>query len=236
MITRRVLQCLCVVFASAALATSASATLLAPGSGSLPITLEAGGVGETKVYDSGLVNWAGVLGKFGGKIEEAVYKDNGTGDLSFYYQFNNAAGSKASVDRMTVDSFTVGAAGALVDSAQITAAFGPFVASTAAVGPGTTDRSDVPSDNGATIGYGSPVAAWVKAGKESQIVVVRTSAKLFDLNGTVQFIDGDVATVQGLAQAVPEMGTVVSFALLFGLGGFAMLRTRRRSARLDAAV
>jgi hypothetical protein len=214
MITRTVKHCLVAVLATAALASQASAALLAPGT-SLPadptvvsaggtVLGTAGGAFATPGGDTGVYSTSVIKGDAGNIF--------GPNALTFTYQFSNTTVAFSDVfHRLTGFRFD----GFLTDVGYVLGT---------GVTPLTMDRS---AGSGGVIGFNFDPAIHVSPGETSARLVIHTNAQSFIGGIHVGITDGGTANLAGFAPVVPEASTVVGFASLLGLGGLGMLRMRR---------
>jgi hypothetical protein len=136
------------------------------------------------------------------------------GCLDFFFVVNNSSSSSDSTARITDASFS----NFLTDVGYTT---GPGSVS-GGVLPSTVDRSS----NGDVVGFDFNVPMSVAPGQSTQVLEVETNARFY-MVGSLQIIDGAVATVQSFQPCplVPEPATL-SITLL----GIAGIFVRRRWA------
>jgi len=135
------------------------------------------------------------------------------GCLDFFFEVTLNTTSMDSLARATASSFS----GFMTDVGYTT---GPGSIS-GGILPTTVDRSK----SGSVVGFNFPVPNSVNPGQSAQVLEIETNATKY-VAGSLEFIDGGVATVASFApSAVPEPGTIA-----LALFGFAALIARRRLA------
>ncbi len=205
-----------------AVASTANATLLAPG----------GSVGDGTAQSPGTLSVFGdALGTplaqvstpvatptYSGTLTSAVFTNPG-GTLDFLYQFSNDANSSDGIERLTMTSFT----GFTTDVGYRTDAVAPFAAG--AQQPLLATRSA----NGSVVGFeftssNQPGPYLISPGEASRTIVIRTNATQHFVGNTA-IIDGFAANAPSFAPSeIPEPASLATLATV-ALG--AMMRRRR---------
>jgi hypothetical protein len=217
----------CSVLAALFAAALAQATILPP-TGSPPVAPSAFGTPVTGPFlaDTGIRNYQATnsLGQttISGEYRALVYSDPGNtfcaGCLDFFVTVSSNTTSLDDIERITLASFR----GFLTDVGY---SVGPGSIA-GGVLPATVDRSTT----GSVIGFNFAVPNAVVPGQETQVLEIQTNATSF-MRGTLQIIDGSVATVAAFDPClVPEPGSI-SMTLLGGLLlGIVLMRRRRTAA------
>jgi hypothetical protein len=157
-------------------------------------------------------------------VKSAVYTDPVSGDLDFVYQVTNT-GTDA-IRRLSMVNFDKSRAGAVVDAGLEVAppALPVGFFDPGGLVPATVDRS---SGSGSVVGFNFAGGVFL-SGVETIVLVIKTDAKVFDKNGFVNAIDGDVAKA-GAFEPGPEPASLILLAGSFlGMGGAAAWRRWRK--------
>jgi hypothetical protein len=190
-------------------ALPSSAVVLGPGGGPVAPDQLDSFAGATFLASTGLMPFVGINAlnqtTFTGTFQELVALDptNNT-TIDFLYQFRDLTGD--AIGRMTATGY----AGFTTD-----VGYDPFETMTVFLpGPYVTPDTVARSTSGDTISYDFAGVGGVPNGSASALLVINTSATQYALSGTVNFIDGAVASMIDYAPATaPEPA---SLGLLLG--------------------
>jgi len=201
------------------LASPAVADTLTPGTSGSPDSLAPGG---TELAGTGVVSWSSAT--LTGTAVTLVFSDPSNtfcaGCLDFIFAVSNENTSTGdSIERITDTSFQGFQTDVGVATDFSCTGLGPNIA------PGTVDRSL----NGSVVGFNFGVSNPLAPGDCTSALVIETDATSFS-TGTLNVIDGSVASVTTFAPvaSTPEPSSIA--LVLIGLAGFAGLRRRSLTA------
>jgi len=190
------------------LALPSNANVLAPGGNGAPDQLDSF-AGATILASTGLMPFVGLNALnqtvYTGTFQEFVVLDPGNSTtMDFLYQFQDLTGD--AINHMTTTGYT----GFTTD-----VGYDPFETMTVYFGdPMVLPDSVNRSSSGSTIGFDFTTNGGVPNGSVSQLLVINTNATSYALTGTVNFIDGAVASMVDYAPTTtPEPA---SLGLLLG--------------------
>jgi hypothetical protein len=169
-------------------------------------------------------SFVSVLGAtdFSGSETEAVYRDSGTGDLDFIYQFTNNSTSTKGIETSTDGGYK----GFTTDIFhELGASFGPFTVGTISASSATrsVDGSNVGFNyEGGTIG--------VPPGDTTAIRMIKTNATNFG-PGTAAFINQGTMTLTDLFAPLPTVPEPRNYGLLVFAMGLLFVAARNRKAQ-----
>jgi hypothetical protein len=171
-------------------ALPSNAVVLAPGAGPVAPDQLDSFIGATLLASTGLMPFMGVNALnqtvFTGTFQEFVALDptNNT-TMDFLYQFRDVTGD--AIGRMTATGYTGFGTDVGYDPVETMTVFfpGPYVI------PDTVARSG----SGDTISYDFAGNGGVPNGSVSEMLVINTNATSYALNGSVNFIDGGIASM-----------------------------------------
>jgi hypothetical protein len=216
MIARRVKPILWAALATAALAASASATPLTPGTTQTPVLFDVIPVGSTLLADTGLSSFIGKNAlnqiNFTGNYEQWVYLDSLTHSLDFVTRVSNDATSMDGIGTVSLTDYhgyTTDVSWDLLHPGMV-----------------LPDKSARQS-SGDTVGFiFDSTADGIAPGLTASDLIVKTNATSYT-TGTINLIDGAVSTDPAFAPTTPEPGSLA----LLATGGLPLLGFLRRRVR-----